>query len=69
MKKLIILMMKDDNFSRGEINYINRPNLGNSFIYGMKIDKVFFGIYPFYYYESTGSIGAVGFGYSEILYG
>jgi hypothetical protein len=25
MKKIVILIRRDDNFSRGEINYINRP--------------------------------------------
>lgn len=85
MKRLIILTSyfsgKQDarsvrrrRISHLTINYLNLPNLSRgNYKYLMNLQKKLFFITnlyaPYFYYESTGSIGSVGFGYSEVLYG
>ena len=74
MKKLIIIANRSssyaESFTRCEIYYINRPNLRNYFKFKMNLRKEpYFLTDLFAPYFYLGSVGSVGYGYSELLYG
>lgn len=77
MKKLIIIANRTsaytESLTRVEIYYINRPNLRNYFKFKMNMKKEIYFLTdlfaPYFYYESTGFVGSVGYGYSELQYG
>lgn len=77
MKKLIVIANRSSSYTesltRCEIYYINRPNLKNYFKFKMNLKKEPYFITelfsPYFYYEGSGSVGSVGVGYSEVLYG